>query len=65
MDTLRRAFLGNEKNSLMVLARSKQTLHALMCQVENDIRKEIDDPDTNLRVIKVNSTLNNSENKIQ
>lgn len=65
MDTLRRAFFGSENNMLMLLARSKQTLHALMSQVENDIRKEIEDPDTNLRVIKVNSTLNNSENKIQ
>ena len=68
MDTLRRAFFQSENNSLLLLARSKQTLSALTRQVENDIRQEMEektnDPD-NIKVIKVNSTLNNSENKIQ
>ena len=49
----------------MLLARAKQTLNAMMNQVENDIRRELgEDPDQNLRVIRVNATINNSENKI-
>lgn len=50
---------------MLLLGRSKQTLIALTSQIENDIRKELDDPQQNLRVIRLNSALNNSENKIQ
>lgn len=65
MEVLRKAFFSGEQNSMMVLARSKQTLNALMNQLENDIRLEMENPDQDLKVIKVNATLNNSENKIQ
>ena len=37
MDMLKRAYTQNENNSLLLLARSKQTLHALTSQVEKDI----------------------------
>jgi len=74
MGTLRRAFLFNENNSLLLLSRSKQTLHALTTQVAKDISVELSKEgsiDENqvvlkqqLKVIRVNSTLNNSEPKI-
>ena len=44
------------------MARSKQTLSSLLLQVEQDVREKF--YDLNLLVIKINSTLNNSENKI-
>ena len=49
---------------MCLLARSKLTLVSLTQKLEEDIRNEMDDPE-NLKVIKLNSTLNNSENKIQ
>lgn len=45
------------------MARSKQTLSSLLLQVEHDVRDKFYE-DSNLLVIKINSTLNNSENKI-
>ena len=36
---LKRAYTQNENNSLLLLARSKQTLHALTTQVEKDIQE--------------------------
>ena len=67
MGMLKRAYIQSENNSLLLLARSKQTLHALTSQVEKDIQtymaKKSDD--FNLQVIRVNSTMNNSEPKMQ
>ena len=66
MNLVRKALIDGESNSMLILARSKQTLHALIQQIEVNIQREIYDKnrDANLRVIKVNSTLNNSEPKI-
>ena len=64
MDVLKRAFTLNEQNSMLLLGRSKKILHALTSQLESDIRAEVADPDK-LKVIRLNSALNNSENKIQ
>jgi len=38
MTTLTRAFINNENNSLLLLARSKQTIHALTQKVQHDIQ---------------------------
>ena len=67
MSMLKRAYTQDENNSLLLLARSKQTLHALTSQVEKDIQEYMKDENENftLTVIRVNSTLNNSEPKIQ
>ena len=51
-------------DSMCLLARSKLTLVNLTHKLEEDIRGQMQDPDS-LKVIKINSTLNNSENKIQ
>ena len=67
MSVLRQAFDNFENNSLLVTGRAKQLLHSLMLQVERDIRLEYMErgEEANLQVIKVNATLNNSENKFQ
>ena len=64
MDTFKRAVYNSESASLLLHARSKQTLNALTLQVESDIRRQMGF-ENELKVIRVNSTLNNSENKIQ
>ena len=38
MDMLKRAYMQDENNSLLLLARSKQTLYTLTSQVEQDIQ---------------------------
>ena len=66
MDMLKRAYTQDENNSLLLLARSKQTLHALTSQVEKDIIQYMRTRNDyfDLKVIRVNSTMNNSEPKI-
>jgi hypothetical protein len=67
MDMLKRAYTQDENNSLLLLARSKQTLHALTSQVEKDIIEYMqkENEEFELKVIRVNATMNNSEPKIQ
>lgn len=66
MQTLTRAFLHNENNSLLLLARSKQTLNALTSQVQKDIQKKLtaQNDESEFKVVTINCTLNNSENKM-
>ena len=54
-----RAFQKHENNSLMLLARSKQTVHSFLNQLEK-VMPQVQD----LKVVRVNSILNNSEGKI-
>ena len=66
MKMLRRAAVSQdvkEPNSLILMARSKMTNSSMLQRVEMDIRREMID-DKNLVVIKVNSILSNSENKL-
>jgi origin recognition complex subunit 4 len=66
MEMLKRAFLKHENNSMLLLARSKQTMHAFISAVEEQVKamfdKEIETIE--LKVIRVNSILSNSETKI-
>ena len=64
IDLLYRAFFKRQNNSVMLLSRSKHNLRAVTLQAEREIRAMAGD-DYNIKVVKVNSTLNNSENKIQ
>jgi len=63
MSILERAVRLKEPSSLILMARSKQTNSSMLFQVENDIRLQMGD-ESNLQVVKVNSILSNSENKI-
>ena len=65
MDMLKRAYMQDENNSLLLLARSKQTLYTLTSQVEQDIQAYMQEKnkDFNLRAIRVNATMSNSEPK--
>ena len=67
MDMLKRAYMQDENNSLLLLARSKQTLYTLTSQVEQDIQSYMQskNKDFNLRAIRVNATMSNSEPKFQ
>lgn len=63
MKILRKAVNTKEPSSLILMARSKMTNSTMLLQVENDIRSQMND-DSNLLVLKVNSILCNSENKL-
>lgn len=41
MDTLRRAYQHSENNSLLLLSRTKQTLHAFISNIQSEISQEI------------------------
>ena len=62
--------MHHENNSMLLLARSKQTLHSFISAVTEEVRAMFDraeDPliaETQLKVIRVNSILSNSETKI-
>ena len=66
MEMLKRAFLKHENNSMLLLARSKQTMHAFISAVQDEVKamfeKELETIE--LKVIRVNSILSNSETKI-
>ena len=66
MKTLKRAFLKHDNNSLLLLARSKQTIHALTTKVQSDIQEILrkEHQDQEFRVVTINCTLNNSEAKM-
>jgi hypothetical protein len=66
MIVLKRAFVHNENNSLLLLSRTKQTLHSFISSVCEEIQSDIVKLDKNseLRVVRVNSILSNSETKI-
>ena len=70
MNVLERAFKHRENNSLLLLSRNKQTLHSFISAVSEDIIKSLNDKNSNkggvteLKVIRVNSILSNSETKI-
>jgi len=66
MITLRQAFLKEENNSMLLSARSKNTIYSFLSQIEKDIRVELeeDNPEHNLKVCRVNSVLNHTEPKI-
>ena len=70
MTLLKRAFLHHENNSMMLLARSKQTMHSFISAITEQVKtlfKESEDQsiaDSELKVIRVNSILSNSETKI-
>ena len=65
---LKQAFLKHENNSMLLLARSKQTLHAFISAVQEECEKlfaqESATENLELKVIRVNSILSNSETKI-
>jgi hypothetical protein len=68
MQMLKQAFLKHENNSMLLLARSKQTLHAFISAVQDECQKlfaqESEVDQLELKVIRVNSILSNSETKI-
>ena len=62
---LKRAFLQGENNSMLLLARSKQTLHSFISAATDEIKEIlIESGGCELKVIRVNSILSNSETKI-
>ena len=66
MEMLKRAFLKHENNSMLLLARSKQTMHAFISAIQEEVRAMFDKEmqTIELKVIRVNSILSNSETKI-
>lgn len=67
MSLLKQAYFKGENNSMLLLARSKQTMHSFINAVTDDIRLELDavpGSKVELKVIRVNSILLNSETKI-
>ncbi|TNV79899.1 hypothetical protein FGO68_gene7637 [Halteria grandinella] len=64
MSLLKQAYLKGENNSMLLLARSKQTMHSFINAISDDIRAELDQSKVELKVIRVNSILLNSETKI-
>jgi len=66
MELLRRAFLYSENNSMLLLARSKQTMHSFISAVKEEIGEVLSKSEkvAELKVIRVNSILSNSETKI-
>ena len=61
---LMRAFHKHENNSLLLLSRSKQTIHGFLNQIEKRIALDTKDQTKKLKVVRVNSILNNTEAKI-
>lgn len=65
---MKRAYEHNENNSLLLLSRTKQTMHSFITTIQKGIlaqyEKEHKEANVELRVIRVNSILNNSESKI-
>lgn len=61
---LMRAYHKQENNSLLLLSRSKQTIHGFLNQIEKRIALDTADQLKKLKVVRVNSILNNSEAKI-
>lgn len=41
MEMLRRAYLKGENNSMLLLARSKQTLHSFISSITESIKQEL------------------------
>ncbi len=65
MSCLDRAFLMNENTSLLILARSKQTIHSLITRVVADCAAKLQNHEIALKVVRVNTTLlDANENKI-
>jgi|LauGreDrversion4_2_1035121.scaffolds.fasta_scaffold321447_1 hypothetical protein len=66
MELLKRAFLYSENNSMLLLARSKQTMHSFISAVKEEIGEVLSKSEkaAELKVIRVNSILSNSETKI-
>ena len=66
MQTLTRAFVHNENNSLLLLARSKVTNYAITQKVQEDIAEKLrlEHGDQEFRVVTINCTMNNSEAKM-
>lgn len=42
MSLLKQAYLKGENNSMLLLARSKQTMHSFINAISDDIRAELD-----------------------
>jgi hypothetical protein len=68
MEILQGAYKNKENQSLILLSRSKQTLHSFISQIQNDIRDELNQKktskknDTNeLLTIRLNSILTKTE----
>ena len=64
---LQSAFEKQENNSLLLLSRTKQTVHAFLNKVEIKIKEQataLEKRSKHLKVVRVNSILNNSEPKI-
>ena len=57
-DLINQSFEKKENNSLVLLSRSKQTVHAFLNKLGQEVSAK------NLKIVRVNSILNNSEGKI-
>lgn len=57
MSCLDRAFIMNENTSLLVLARSKQTIHSLVTRVVSDCTAKLTSHEITFKVVRVNTTL--------
>jgi hypothetical protein len=70
LQVLKQAYLKGENNSMLLLARSKQTLHSFISAATEEITRVLQGSGEDsggvreLKVIRVNSILLNSETKI-
>lgn len=67
LQVLKHAYIKGENNQMILLARSKQTLHSFLNAATEEIKQvlsEEKDGGSELKVIRVNSILSNSETKI-
>ncbi|CDW89844.1 UNKNOWN [Stylonychia lemnae] len=66
MDILYRSYSQGDNNSFLLLSRTKQTLHSFISQISSDITIKLksNNQENNLKIIRVNSILSNTEAKI-
>ena len=66
MDMLRRAFVMNENQSMLLLSRTNKMMNKFICKIKNDLVEELstDSHKWNIKVIRINSILTLKETAI-